>query len=118
MEIKESIYGKTSDGSQVDMFTLVNDSGLKAEIINFGAIVVSLWIPDRDGKSGDIVLGFDSLEGYIEDTSYQGAIVGRVGNRIGGASFGQSNEIYKFEKIKRAKTAAREARPEETPTNR
>jgi aldose 1-epimerase len=80
-------FGQTPDGQQVQLYTLTNANGLKAEITNYGAIVTSLYVPDRDGKMDDIVLGYDNLQGYIRNSPYFGAIVGRYGNRIGKGTF-------------------------------
>ncbi len=80
-------FGQTADGQQASIYTLTNSKGLRARITNFGAILVSLHLPDRDGNLGDVVLGFDSLDGYLNQTAYFGATVGRYANRIGGAKF-------------------------------
>jgi len=80
-------FGQTQDGQEVFLYTLTNSKGLRARITNFGATLVSLHVPDRDGSLADVVLGFDSLEGYLEQTAYLGATVGRYANRIGGAKF-------------------------------
>jgi aldose 1-epimerase len=85
--LEKSLYGKLPDGREVYQFTLHNKSGMKVEIINFGAIVRSISVPDRNGKFEDVILGYDSLSGYVNDNSYQGAIVGRYGNRIGKGKF-------------------------------
>lgn len=85
--IEKSLYGKLSDGREVFQFMLHNNSGMKVQIINFGAIVTSISVPDRNGKFEDVILGYDSLSGYVNDNSYQGAIVGRYGNRIGKGKF-------------------------------
>jgi aldose 1-epimerase len=87
MSIGTKPFGKTPDGQEVDLYTLANTNGLKAEITNYGAILVSLEVPDRDGKLADITLGFDTLDGYIKGHPYFGATVGRYANRIGGAKF-------------------------------
>lgn len=86
MEITQKQWG-TVDGKEVLLFTLTNAQGMKASITNYGAIVQSLWMKDKDGNVEDIVLGFDSLEGYLKNSPYFGAIVGRYGNRIGKARF-------------------------------
>ncbi len=83
----QSVFGKLPDGREVHQYTLKNRSGLTAGIINYGATVTSLIVPDRNGKMEDVVLGYDSLEGYVEGTAYFGAIVGRYGNRIGKGQF-------------------------------
>jgi aldose 1-epimerase len=90
-------FGKTSDGSPVHLFTLANKIGASVQIMNYGAIVVSLKMPDRDGKLDDIVLGFDDLPSYIRSSPYFGAIVGRYGNRIGGAAFTLDGVLYKLD---------------------
>ncbi len=66
-------FGKTGTGEAVDLFTLKNAKGMEAAITNYGAIVVSLKTPDRNGKMADVVLGFDSLDGYLGDNPYFGA---------------------------------------------
>jgi aldose 1-epimerase len=76
-------------------YTIKNNSGLKAVITNYGATLVELWTPDRTGKSGDVILGFDSLSGYLQKNNpYFGAIVGRYANRIGHASFVIDGKSY------------------------
>jgi aldose 1-epimerase len=80
-------FGKTPDGTEVFLYTLRNNDGMEARITNYGGIVVSLMVKDRNGKSTDIVLGFDSLPSYIKDTPYFGALIGRYGNRIGKGTF-------------------------------
>ena len=87
MSAKREFFGQTPDGKQVDMYTLVNTDGVTAKIISYGAILVSLEVPDREGKFDDIALGFDNLDDYIERNPYFGATVGRYANRIGGAKF-------------------------------
>lgn len=85
--LEKSLYGKLPDGREVYQFTLHNNSGMKVQIINFGAIVTSISVHDRNGKVEDVILGYDSVSGYVNDNSYQGAIVGRYGNRIGKGKF-------------------------------
>jgi aldose 1-epimerase len=84
---KERAHFGTVDGKEVFLFTLKNKSGMEARITNYGGIVVSLLVPDRSNKPGDVVLGYDSLSSYLKATPYFGAIVGRYGNRIGKARF-------------------------------
>ena len=81
----------TADGQPVELFTLRNAKGAEATIMTYGGIVTSLKMPDRNGKFGDVVLGYDTLDGYTSDSylrgcPYFGALIGRYGNRIGGAS--------------------------------
>ena len=87
MDIDVTAFGRTPDGRQVRLYSLRNANGMTAGIINYGAIVVSLTAPDKDGNLGDIVLGYDNLQDYIKETPYFGAIVGRYGNRIGKGRF-------------------------------
>src|SRR5258708_936170 len=79
--VRES-FGKMADGTPVDLYTLRNSKGLEARISNYGGTVISLSVPDRDGKFGDIVEGYDSLSGYLTNSPYFGCLVGRYGNRI------------------------------------
>jgi aldose 1-epimerase len=85
--VEKTLYGKLPDGREVNQYTLMNKSGATIKIIDFGAIVTSLSVADRNGKYEDIVLGYDSLQGYLTGESYFGAIVGRYGNRIGKGKF-------------------------------
>jgi len=87
MSIKKEAFGKTADGKNVDLYTLTNANGLKAEIMTYGSIVTSLQVPDRDSNLADIVLGYDTLDEYIKASPYFGAIVGRYGNRIAKGKF-------------------------------
>jgi aldose 1-epimerase len=77
----------TVDGKEVFIYTLRNIHGMEARIANYGGIIVSLKVPDKNGKSGDVVLGFDSLSSYVKDTPYFGCLIGRYGNRIGKGKF-------------------------------
>lgn len=87
MKIKKEHFGTLTDGRAVALYTLVNDNGLKTTITSYGGIVVSLWVPDRDGTPGDVVLGFDTLDEYIKHNPFFGCLIGRYGNRIGGGRF-------------------------------
>jgi len=92
--IEKAIYGKLPDGREVFQYTLKNAAGVEVRIINYGAIVTTLKVPDRNGKLADIVLGYDSLAGYLGDNAYLGAIVGRYGNRIGKGKFKIDEQEY------------------------
>ena len=96
MSANKESFGKTPDGKQVDLYILTNTSGIKARITSFGAILVSLEVPDRDGNIGDITLGFDKLDGYLGVHPYFGAIVGRYANRIGKGVFTLDGVEYKL----------------------
>jgi len=87
---------KLPDGRNVFQYTLKNRAGVTAQIINYGATVTSLRVPDRNGIMGDVVLGFDSLQGYIDGTAYFGAVVGRYGNRIGKGRFQLDGKQYQL----------------------
>lgn len=91
--IKEK-FGVTKDGRDVYAFTLSNTNGMQAKIINYGAILVSLLVPDRNGNVEDVVLGYDSLEGYYDNGSFFGATIGPSANRIADASFKINGRTY------------------------
>jgi aldose 1-epimerase len=86
MSIVKEPFGQ-ADGKKVDLYTLTNKNGLRARIMTYGGILVSLEVPDRDGKLDDITLGFETLDEYVKGHPYFGAIVGRYGNRIGRGKF-------------------------------
>jgi aldose 1-epimerase len=85
--VAKTVFGKTHDGREAHLFTLSNKSGMEVAISDFGGTVVSIKVPDRDGKMGDVILGYESVAGYETGTAYIGATVGRYANRIGGAKF-------------------------------
>ncbi|MEW6193572.1 MAG: aldose epimerase family protein [Bacteroidota bacterium] len=89
-------YGVLTTGEEINIYTLTNKTGSKTEIINYGAIVVSLCVPDKNGKLDDVVTGYDSLDGYVEDKFYFGAIVGRYGNRIAKGKFKLDGKEYQL----------------------
>jgi aldose 1-epimerase len=91
-------FGKTPTGESVDLYTLTNAKGAETTISTYGGVVVSLKMPDRTGAMGDVVLGFDQFEGYLKPPPYFGAIVGRYGNRIGGARFSLNGVEYTLAK--------------------
>lgn len=83
-----------ADGKPVELYTLRNSKGAEAKIMTYGGIVQSLRMPDRNGKFEDIVLGYDNVAGYIKETPYFGALIGRYGNRIGKAKFMLDGNTY------------------------
>jgi aldose 1-epimerase len=87
-------FGTLADGSPVELFTLTNASGMEVRLINFGGIVTAIKVPDRQGKPADVVLGYDSIEGYTQNPAYLGATVGRYANRIGKAQFTLDGKTY------------------------
>jgi aldose 1-epimerase len=94
--IEKSLYGKLSNGAGVDQYTLQNANGIVCKIITFGGAVTELHLPDSQGKFADVVLGYDDLEGYVNDTSYFGALIGRVANRIANGQFELNGKTYKL----------------------
>jgi aldose 1-epimerase len=95
-QVTKESFGKTSDGQQVDLYTLHNTRGAEAKITNYGAIVTSLKVPDRNGKFDDVVLGFNDFDSYLKNDPYFGAIVGRYGNRIAKGRFTLNGVEYKL----------------------
>ncbi|HMV11151.1 MAG TPA: aldose epimerase family protein [Cyclobacteriaceae bacterium] len=87
-------FGKTADGQPVTEYTLTNKNGVSLSVINYGGIITRLVTPDRSGVQEDIVLGYDSLAGYLKTTPYFGAIVGRYGNRIANGKFTLDGQTY------------------------
>lgn len=87
MSVSEKRFGVLKTGEEVKIFHLENQSGAYAEVINFGAILVKVCVPDKDGKLTDVVLGYDDVASYEVNGCFFGATIGRSGNRIGGAKF-------------------------------
>lgn len=102
MSVKISNFGEQLEN--IKLFTLSNSNGLVAKVSNFGAILVSLFVPDKNGNLGDIVLGFDSVEKYSEnDICYFGSTIGRNCNRIKNACFELNGTTYYLDKNERGK---------------
>ena len=80
-------WGHTAEGEKVEIFTLTNAHGMRARLTTWGAVIVELSVPDRDGNLGDVTLGFDTIEPYLAPNPFFGAIVGRFGNRIAKGKF-------------------------------
>lgn len=91
-------YGKLPDGRAVELFTLTNAHGVEVRAMTYGGIITSLRTPDRTGALDDIVLGYDSLAGYLKETPYFGAIVGRYANRIAKGKFTLDGKTYQLAK--------------------
>lgn len=94
--ITKQDFGQTADGQKVDLYTLTNDKGAEAKIMNYGGTVVSLKVPDRNKKFDDVVLGLNSVADYQKGTAYFGALIGRYGNRIGKGRFTLNGTEYKL----------------------
>lgn len=89
-------FGRMPDGTPVEAFTLRNGNGVEVTAINYGAIITSVRVPDRAGTFGDVVLGFDTLDGYLKGHPYFGTVVGRYGNRIANGQFTLDGRTYKL----------------------
>jgi aldose 1-epimerase len=94
-DVKREAFG-TVDGRAVEQFTLTNKNGIEVKAITYGGIITSITTPDRTGAMGDIVLGFDSLDGYLAGHPFFGALVGRYGNRIAKGRFTIDGVEYKL----------------------
>ncbi len=77
-QVRKESFGKTGDGRPVDLYTLTNSHGLEVRAMTYGGIIVSIRVPDKNGKLGDIVLGHDTLDGYLVNPPYFGVIVGTL----------------------------------------
>ena len=95
-EVHRVPFGTTADGKPVELFTLTNARGVEVRLTNYGGIITSLKTPDRSGRFDDIVLGYDSLNGYLHNSPYFGAIVGRYGNRIAKGRFTLDGTTYRL----------------------
>lgn len=96
--VKKEAFGKTEDGKKVDAYILTNKNGLKAKIITYGAMLTEMHVPDKNGKLGDVVLGHDKLEDYLDGHSYLGVTTGRVANRIAKGKFTLDGKEYTLAK--------------------
>lgn len=97
MSVTKKVFGTDKNsGRTVYQYSLENKTGMKAEVISFGAVLTHLWVPDAGGVLADVVLGHDELESYFENPGYLGATVGPSANRIGGASFVIDGVKYKI----------------------
>jgi aldose 1-epimerase len=94
--VTREAFGKTGEGTPVEVFTLTNKAGVELKAISYGAIITSIRVPDRTGALADVALGFDTLDGYLKEHPFFGAVVGRYGNRIGKASFTLDGRTYKL----------------------
>jgi aldose 1-epimerase len=91
-------FGKTKEGDTIHRYVLRNETGLEAVVVSYGAALVSLKVPDRNGKSADVVLGYDDLQGYEQDKSFFGASIGRYGNRIAKGEFTLDGTLFHVSK--------------------
>jgi len=91
-------YGTAEDGGSVLLFRMENENGAYVEVMNYGCRIRAIGVPDKNGKITDICLGYDDIEGYLADQTYQGAVIGRYANRIAGAQFALNGKTYNLEK--------------------
>ena len=92
--VQKSAFGKTPEGTEVELYTLTNQKGMVAKVITYGAILTELRVPDRHGKVGNVVLGFDNLDQYVKGSPFFGATAGRVANRIAKGRFKLDGKEY------------------------
>ncbi len=97
-KLKKESFGKLPDGTPVDVYTLTNKNGVEAKITNYGATLTSIKAPDRTGKLDDVVLGYDSIDGYLAKNPHLGAIAGRYANRIANGEFKLNGKTYTLAK--------------------
>jgi aldose 1-epimerase len=97
-KMQKQSFGKTDDGQQTDLYILTNKNGMETSITNYGGTVVTLKVPDRNGKLDDVVLGYDKLDDYAAGKAYFGAIIGRYANRIAHAKFTLDGITYTLPK--------------------
>ena len=96
--MKVTDFGATVKGDETKLYTLTNKNGMEIAVSDYGATLVQVIVPDKEGKPCDVVLGYDEAAGYEEGDLFFGAIVGRSANRIGGASFELNGVTYQLEK--------------------
>jgi aldose 1-epimerase len=94
--IEKRAFGKTPDGTEVDLYTLTNKNGMTAKVMTYGATLTELLVPDSEGKFADVVLGFDNLKGYTDGHPFFGSTAGRVANRIAKGKFTLEGKEYKL----------------------
>lgn len=94
MVSEKKLFGITKDGKEIYLYTLENRSGMKAVVMNYGANLVQLWVPDKNGNIDDVVLGYDKPESYFGNICFLGATIGPNGNRIANASFTLDGKKY------------------------
>ncbi|MBM3963583.1 MAG: galactose-1-epimerase, partial [Planctomycetes bacterium] len=94
MTIEKKPFGKIAEGKEVTLYTLTNASGNTVQMIDYGAIVVSINVPDKTGKRVNVTAGFDSIDGYLQRHPYFGSTVGRFCNRIAKGKFTLDGKTY------------------------
>ena len=94
--VEKAAFGQMPDGTAIESYTLYNSHGASAKLITYGAIVAELHVPDKHGKMGDVVLGFDNLQGYLGPHPHFGGTIGRYGNRIAKGKFTLDGKEYQL----------------------
>jgi len=94
--VARAAFGRTRDGTAVEIFTMTNARGMEVRAMSYGAIITSIRVPDRHGALDDVVLGFDTIDGYLDTHPYFGAVVGRYGNRIAKGRFALDGKTYQL----------------------
>ena len=89
-------FGKTNDGREVTAYTLKNSNGSSVKIMDLGGTIISINVPDKNGVFADVVCGYDDVMSYMNNSGYQGALIGRYGNRINKSSFVLDGKEYKL----------------------
>lgn len=92
--ITHESFGATADGTAVEIYTLRNEIGMEVRIMTYGGIIQSIKVPDKNGQFGDVTLGYDTLDGYLTNSPYFGALIGRYGNRIAKGHFTLDGQEY------------------------
>ncbi len=92
--METTYFGTLDDGHVINKYTLINRQGMVVSAINYGGVITEIIVPDKNGNMDDVVLGYDNLDGYLNDSNYLGAIVGRCANRIAGAQFEIDGRTY------------------------
>jgi aldose 1-epimerase len=96
LSVTRSPFGVMPDGTKIDVFTIKNSRGMEVRTIPYGAIIVSITVPDRNGKMDDVVIGHDNIGGYLTQSRFFGAVVGRFGNRIARGRFTLDGRTYEL----------------------
>ncbi len=98
MAFEKNLFGELPTGEKVYAYTFTNKNGASVTILNYGGIINKIMVPDRDGVLADVVCGFDTIDGYLESDGYQGALIGRYGNRIAEGKFELNGTTYTLNK--------------------
>lgn len=97
MKKEKTVFGTMEDGTKIYLYSMENSRGMKAQVINYGAILAGLYVPDKNGNVEDVVLGYDKLEGYYDNSPNFGATIGPNANRIANASFTLDGTEYQLD---------------------